>query len=226
MDFVRDLSGLRLRGVAEISQGSVTIAQLLDFGITEGRLDFSRGAGLEPDVELTAETEVPVYDSAGGRDLELVTVRVTGTFSAPQLEFSSVTGYDEKTIINLLAGIPVDSGAEDVRIQQMALRMAGNQIGRELAGAIHGIDTVQVETGDPSSEVGSGTQIGVGKYMDLANKPLYVRYSQGLSISERDIYMEYQLRRRFLLTFEVRRRLEEAVAHTSVSADLKFRVEY
>lgn len=227
MDFVRDLSGLRLRGVAEISQGSVTIAQLLDFDITEGRLDFSRGTGLEPAVELTAETEVPVYHTAGaGRDLELVTVRVTGTFSEPELSFSSVTGYDEKTIINLLAGIPVDSGAEEARIQEMALRMAGNQIGRELADAIRGIDTVQVETGDPTEEGGSRTQIGVGKYLDLADKPLYVRYSQGLSISERDIYMEYQLRRRFLLTFEMQRRLEQAVPETSVSADLKFRVEY
>jgi hypothetical protein len=225
VDFTRDLTGLRLRGLAEISQGSVTIARLLDFDITEGRLDFSRGTELEPAIEITAQTEVPVL-SAAGRELELVTVRVRGTFSEPELSFESVTGYDEKTIIKLLAGIPVDSGAEQTQFQELALRMAGNELGRGLAEAIEGIDTVQVETADPGHDPLTGTRIGVGKYLDLADKPLYLRYSQGLSISERDIFLEYQLRRRFLVTFEMRRRLRESVAHTRLNADLKFRVEY
>jgi autotransporter translocation and assembly factor TamB len=168
---------------------------------------------------------VPVV-SAVGRELELVTVRVRGTFSEPQLSFESETGYDEKTIIKLLAGIPVDSGAEQAQFQELALRMAGKELGRGLADAIQGIDTVQLEAAEPGGDRLTGTRIGVGKYMDVADKPLYLRYSQGLSISERDIFLEYQLQRRFLVTFEMRRRLRESVAHTSLNADLKFRVEY
>jgi hypothetical protein len=82
-----------------------------------------------------------------------------------------------------------------------------------------------LQPADPG-EQGNRARIGLGKYLDVADKPLYLRYTQGFSIAERDVYLEYQLRRRFLLTFEVRRRLRESVAHTELNADLKFRVEY
>jgi autotransporter translocation and assembly factor TamB len=228
VDFVRDLSGLRLRGQAEISQGRVSVASLLDFEITSGRLDFSRGTTLEPQVDITAETEVPVYDSSGvGRDLELVTVLVTGTFSEPELSFQSQTGYDQKTIIKLLAGIPLDSGAEAAQIQDLALRFATNELGGALADRIGLIDTVDVSTTESGAASFDEARIGLGKYLDVADKPLYLRYSQGLSVAEfGDVYLEYQLRRRFLLSFELRRRLRESVTHTEVNADLKFRVEY
>ena len=91
--------------------------------------------------------------------------------------------------------------------------------------AIGGIDTIDLSTSAAGDAQGT-TRIGLGKYLDVADKPLYLRYTQGLSVSERDIYVEYQLRRRFLLTFEVRRRLRDAATHTELDADLKFRVEY
>ena len=228
VDLTRDLSGLRLRGTTEIASGRVSVARLLDFEITDGRLDFSRGENLEPVIDITAETEVPVYDQAGvGRELEHVTVHVGGTFAEPQLSFTSRSGYDEKTIINLLAGIPVDAGAEQAQIQDLALRMAGNELTGALADVIGPVDTIEIDTRQTvGDDAASRARIGVGKYLDVADQPLYLRYSQGLSIAERDVYLEYQLRRRWLLTFEVRRRLRESVAHTEVNADLKFRVEY
>lgn len=222
VDLIRDLAGLRLRGQVEVPQGRVRVGYL-DFDITRGRLDFSRGTNLEPEIDITAETEVPVRGGSGiGRELERVTVVVTGTFQEPSFRFQSESGYDEKTIVNLLAGVPPE-GQEGVALQDVSVHIAGNLLEDALADQLGVIDTVDISTQEAGLEEIGSARIGVGKY--LGNN-LYLRFSSGLSIQERDLFLEYQISRRVLLTSELRRRLRENAAQTQFNVDLKFRLEY
>ncbi|NNM35186.1 MAG: hypothetical protein HKO53_19075 [Gemmatimonadetes bacterium] len=222
VDFVRDQTGLRLRGVVEIPQGQVRVGYL-DFDIVRGQLDFSRGSNLEPIVDITAETEVPVRGGGGiGRELERVTVQMTGTFAEPFFEFQSESGYDEKTIVNLLAGVPPE-GQQGAALGDVSVHIAGNLLEDALAEQLGLIDTVDISTQEAGIEELGSTRIGVGKYL---GQNLYLRYRQGLSIRERDLFLEYQVSRRLLFTSELRRRLRENATQTEFNLDLKFRVEY
>ena len=85
------------------------------------------------------------------------------------------------------------------------------------------MDTIDIETQEAGLESLGSTRIAVGKY--LANN-VYLRFSQGLSITERDFFLEYQISRRLLFNTEVRRRLRENAAQTQFNVNLKFRLEY
>lgn len=225
VDFVRDLGGIRLRGEVEIPQGRVPLFAN-DFTITEGRIDFSRGRGIEPQVDITAETEVPIADPTGGpgRELELVRVHVTGSFAAPNLRFESESGLDENSILRLLAGFAPEEGAGvGSGLGDVGFKAGLNMLERALAREIQGVDTIDIETEEAGLQEVEGTRIAVGKYL---SRNLYLRYSQGLSITERDLFLEYQMTRRLLFTSEVQRRLEETGARTGFTLDLKFRVKY
>ncbi len=222
-DFVRDEAGFHYRGQVEIPQGRVRVLYQ-DFNITRGRLDFSQGVGLDPAMNITAETEVPLYDRSSvlGRDLELVTVDMTGTMSTPQLTFTSESGYDEQTILRMLLGIGPAEGS-GAGIGDIGYRVAASSFGRVVADQIDLVDTIDIQTQEAGLEELESTRIAVGKY--LTNN-LYLRFSQGLSITERDLFFEYQISRRWLFNSEVRRRLRENATQTQFNVDLKFRLEY
>ena len=222
---LRDTQGLRLRGTVEIPQGRVPLFNN-DFIITEGTLDFSRRP-LEPEIDIFAETTVPIDDPSGvfGRELEKVTVHLTGSFSEPTVEFTSESGLDRTSILRLLAGFgPTET---DVRptsgLTDVGLRAGLNFLERALATQIEGIDTIDIETEEAGLDQMGGTRISVGKYL---SNSLYLRYTQGLSVTERDIFLEYQMSRRTLFTSELRRRLRENGAVNEFNLDLKFRLKY
>lgn len=225
VDLIRDTAGLRLRGTVEIPQGRVPLFNN-DFTITEGSLDFSRRP-LEPEVDIRAETEVPIYDPSGqfGRELERIEVHLTGTFAQPQVSFTSENGLDEITILRLLAGFrPSETGEGDtVGIGDVGLRAGLNLLERELAQRIRGVDTLDIETEEAGLDQMESTRIAVGKYLSSS---LYLRFSQGLSVTERDLFLEYQISRRLLFTSELKRRLRETGAESEFNLDLKFRVKY
>jgi autotransporter translocation and assembly factor TamB len=225
VDLVRDTAGLRLRGTVEIPQGRVPLFNN-DFTITEGSLDFSRRP-LEPEIDIRAETEVPIYDPTGqfGRELERIEVHLTGTFAQPQVTFTSENGLDEITILRLLAGFrPSESGeGESVGFGDLGLRAGLNLLERALAQRIRGVDTIDIETEEAGIDQMESTRIAVGKYL---SNSVYLRFSQGLSVTERDLFLEYQISRRTLFTSELKRRLRETGAENEFNLDLKFRVKY
>lgn len=221
---VRDTAGLRIRGDAQIPQGRVPLFNN-DFTITEGSLDFSRRP-VEPEVDITAVTEVPIYDPSGnfGRELERITVHLTGTFAQPTVRFESESGLDETAILRLLAGF--GSAAETAAptgLGDVGIRAGLNFLERALATQIRGIDTIDIETEEAGLSDMESTRIAVGKYLSSS---LYLRFSQGLSVTERDLFLEYQISRRMLFTSELRRRLQESGAENEFNLDLKFRVKY
>lgn len=225
IDLIRDTNGLRFRGIAEIPRGRVPLFNN-DFTITEGSLDFSRRP-VEPEVDITAVTEVPLYDESGGagRQLELITIHLTGTFAQPQVAFESESGLDENTILRLLAGFggPESATAVSSGVGDLGLRAGLNFLERALAARVEGVDTIDIETEETGVEAMESTRIAVGKYI---SNNLYLRLSQGFSITERDLFLEYQISRRLLFTSELRRRLRENGAQNEFNVDLKFRVKY
>ena len=225
--FIRDEAGLTLVGQVDVPQGRVPIFNN-DFTITSGRLNFTRGDRLVPQVDITAETNVPVYGDQRelGRSLERVTVQLNGPLSTPTVSFSSESGYDKETIVRLLAGFSTTgSGPGRGAIADVALAGALNQLERGLASDIGLFDTIDIDPGQTSvADQGRSTRIAVGKYLF---PQLYLKYGQGFSVGERDVFLEYQIQRHLLFTTEVKRRLREAAtAETEYNFDLKYRVEY
>jgi hypothetical protein len=224
VSLIRDLEGLRLRGEVQIPQGQVPLFNN-DFTITEGTLDFSRRP-VEPEVDIRAETEVPISDPTGqfGRELERITVHLTGTFARPQVRFESESGLDETSILRLLAGFGSASTSNGATgLGDVGLRAGLNFLERALANRIRGIDTIDIETEEAGLADMQSTRIAVGKYL---SQSLYLRFSQGLSVTERDLFVEYQISRRTLFTSELKRRLRETGAENEFNVDLKFRVKY
>ncbi len=225
VDLIRDTAGLRFRGTAEIPRGQVPLFNN-DFNILSGTLDFSRRP-VEPEVDITAETEVPIYDpgEGGGRQLERITIHLTGTFAQPTVTFTSENGLDENSILRLLAGFggPSESTTVSSGVSDVGLRAGLNFLERALAQRVRGVDTIDIETEEVGVSQMQSTRIAVGKYL---SESLYLRLSQGLSITERDLFLEYQISRRLLFTSELRRRLRENGAENQFNVDMKFRVKY
>lgn len=222
VDLVRDASGLRLNGIVGIPQGRVPIFNN-DFDIVRGTLDYSRSKGLDPAVEIEAETRVQDfrYREGSTNELERVTVFLTGTFSDMRTRFESESGYDEETLVRLLAGFSEDPSQN--ALADTGFKAGLNFIERSIAQEIRGIDTLDIETESASLSEAERTRVAVGKYL---SPDLYLRYSQGLSISERELFLEYQMTRQLRLSSELGTRLQGGGSSTTFNVDLKYRVEY
>ena len=111
---------LRVSGEARIRRGEFEIFGKR-FDLTEGRMSFNGSPELNPQVNIVAVYNVP------GRSGATVTVRVTGTLTDPDVEFSSTESNDRAEIISLLvSGGRRDSGtAEQQASEQAANFLAG-----------------------------------------------------------------------------------------------------
>jgi autotransporter translocation and assembly factor TamB len=223
--FTRDEGGLGLAGVVDVPSGRVPIFNN-DFTITSGHLTFNSLERLVPQVDITAVTNLPVYGDQRELDrrLEKVTVQMTGSLDEPKVSFSSESGYDRETIVRMLAGFSNEAGPQRTAIADVALAGALNQLERRLANDIGLIDTFDIDTeGGRVRTAGSGPSIAVGKYI---SPNFYLKYGQGFSVSERDVFLEYQINRHLLFTTEFSRRLRETTAETQYNFNVNYRVEY
>lgn len=224
VDFVRDTQGTRLRGEAEIPSGRLSILGT-DFRITEGDLDFSRRP-VEPEIDLSAYTEVPVYDTVGGtgRSLEEITVKMTGTFAEPNLSFTSKSGYDDTSILRLLAGLqPTATTGANNAAGTLGLRAGFSVLERALAQEMTGVDTIEIVTTESAVDDVGSTRIAFGKYL---TESVYLRYAQGFTAGERDILLEYQMSRRTLISGEIKSRIREVGPEDEFNVDFKWRIRY
>ena len=228
VDLVRSLEGLYLSGSMDINAGRLVVFNN-DFRVVTGRLDFTRGSGVVPQVDMTAETTVRLPDQGpfSNRALEKITAVVTGRMDAPSVELRSESGYNRAAVERLLLGLspsatesPVSAGLKDASIA------AGfNLLEREIAAELKWIDTFDVEVASAREQNAITTRrlIGVGKYL---GQDLYVKVAHGLSESERDLLIEYQMTDHLLLQSEISRRLDVELGNTTYNLDLKYRFEY
>ncbi len=223
IDLIRDTGGFRVRGDVEIPSGRISLVGTT-FKITRGTLDFSRRP-LEPEIDLSAITEVPVYDVAGdaGRTLEEITVDMTGTFAEPELSFQSESGYDDTAILRMLAGFQPTQSTSTNAVGTLGMRAGFSVLERALAQEMTGVDTLEIDTTEAGvDEVGS-TRIAFGKYL---TESVYLRYAQGFTAGERDILLEYQMSRRTLISGEIKSRINDVGREDEFNVDFKWRIRY
>lgn len=224
VDFIRDTQGIRIRGQAEIPSGRVSLIGT-EFKITEGDLDFSRSP-VEPEIDLVARTEVPVYDTVGatGRTLEEITLQMRGTLAEPEITFTSKSGFDDASILRLLAGLqPTDTTGSSNAMGTLGMRAGFSVLERALSQEMSGIDTFEIVTNESAANDVTNTRIAFGKYL---TESVYLRYAQGFSAGERDILLEYQMSRRTLFSGELKSRISEVGTEDEFNVDFKWRIRY
>ncbi|MHB8079181.1 MAG: translocation/assembly module TamB domain-containing protein [Candidatus Krumholzibacteriia bacterium] len=226
VDVVRDLDGLYVSGSMNIDTGRMPVFNN-DFRVVTGRLDFNRTTGSVPNVDIQAETTVRLrYEGLyGSRTLERITARVTGSMDAPKLELSSESGYNRAAIERLLLGLSPNAAETPAAggLRDASIAAGFNLLEREIAAELKIVDTFDIESAQAQDTGVTRRLIGVGKYL---GQDLYVKYAQGLSESERDLLIEYQMSDHVLLQSEISRRLDVQQGDTTYNLDLKYRFEY
>ncbi len=231
VNLVRSLSGLYLRGSTNVDAGRFPVFNN-DFRVVRGSLDFSQDVGLTPTVDLEAETRVRLRSKYSSSSvIERVTVLVTGPITAPELAFSSESGYPRAGIERMLLGLsPYDTENDTRRLANTSIAAGLNLVEREIAQELDIIDTFEIDQIDRQTDDGSqgfDPLIGVGKYMSLfREEDLYVKYAMGFNQTDRDIVLEYQINDYLVLQSELRRRLDEYQGEDTYNLDLLYRFEY
>ncbi len=227
VDLVRDEEGLSLRGSMNIDAGRMPVFNN-DFRVVRGQLDFSQAGGLDPGVDIAAETTVRVQDpTLSSSSLERITVLITGTLYSPVINFTSESGYGREGIERMLLGLSPYAGApwQSTGLQGASIAAGFNLLEREIATGLNMVDTFDIQQIERTTTEGTqrSALIGVGKYVGQA---LYIKYAQGLSEADRDLLVEYQMTDHMLLQSEIRQRVDELQGETTYSLDLKYRFEY
>ncbi len=228
MDLVRDESGLYLRGTLDVNAGQL-IVFANTFKVLRGRLDFSRGLGFDPRVDVDAETRYRLRSQYSSNSVvEHIGVHVAGTLSEPVITFTSERGYSREAIQRMLLGLEPyatpegDSG----RLKNTGITAGFNVLEREIARELALFDTFeidQIQRQRDTGNTGIDPLIGVGKYI---GSDLYLKYAQGIRQDDRDVVVEYQINQHMLLQSEVRRRIDENQGQPTYNLDLKYRFEY
>jgi hypothetical protein len=228
VDLIRDEEGLYLRGAMDIDSGRLPVFNN-DFKVLHGALDFSQEVGLDPRIDLEAETQVRIRDPEfGSSDLERITAHVTGSLYEPQVEFASESGYPRQGIERMLLGMSPQAGDPRTAggLRGASIAAGFTLLEREIAAGLNVIDTFdidQVETRQADGSTGYSPLVGVGKYL---GQDFYIKVAQGLSQADRDLLIEYQISNHLLLQSEIRRRIDELQGNLTYSLDLKYRFEY
>ena len=224
---VRTAAGMTLNGGMNIDKGRLPVFNN-SFNVVRGSLDFSREVGVEPNVDIDAETRVRLRSGSNDSSIvERITVHATGPVNAMEVSFSSESGYPREAIERMLLGL---SPYPDDLSDQNALANAGigagfNLIEREIAREIDIVDTIEIDQ-IQRQQAGSPTLdplIGVGKYF---GSDLYIKYARGLNQNDSDFVVEYQINDHLLLQTEMRSRIDEYQGDPTYNLDLKYRFEY
>ena len=198
------------------------------FNVVRGSLDFSREMGVEPNVDIDAETRVRLRSRSDNTGIvERITVHATGPVNAMEVSFSSESGYPREAIERMLLGLaPYPDDLSDQNALINASIGAGfNLIEREIAREFDLVDTIEIDQiqRQQSGSPGLDPIIGVGKYL---GSDLYVKYARGLNQNDNDFVVEYQINDFLLLQGEIRTRIDEYQGEPTYNLDFKYRFEY
>ncbi len=228
---LKDFDGLKPRGDLRVVSGTYYLLNT-EFTVTSGTISFGEAVGINPDIDITAET-VLATDESGFE--ERVYVRLTGNVRDPRIRVSSTSGYSESDIYNmLLAGTlwgqgPQEEGGPD--ISALATNTLFNAIDsrlRDLFGSrppVH-IDLTREQSYVEGSETAE-TRISVGRNL---SRRLFLRYEQGFSaITRREVNLDYRVNRYLLLRSQIINSPIRGVREESgseINFDLKLRYEF
>jgi hypothetical protein len=231
LDLIRTEEGLHMRGRLDVDRGSLIVFNNA-FEVQRGALDFSQGLGLDPRLDIEAQTRYRLRSaSSGNTTIEVLGVEVSGTLAAPVVEFSSERGYSREAIQRMLLGLDPEGGGQPggdrSRLTASSITAGLNLIEREIARELAMFDTFDIDQiqreDDTTGAMGFDPLIGVGKYI---GQDLYLKYAQGVRQDDRDVLLEYQINNHLLLQSELRRRIDENQGDATYNLDLKYRFEY
>jgi len=198
-------------GTMDIIRGYYTML-LRRFKILAGRLTFNRVDAIDPDIDITAETNDAEY---------IITVRITGQASNPRLSFSARRPNDsgaaelsEQQILNRLApgsaiaqGLSAQDGSRSqagIDVLAGSVQMLFSQVQRDLAHSL-GVDELRYDTPEASNP-GDDQSYGRLSVLKSLTPGVTVSYSQELGASGNELSVEYRLGRLLFLRGEVARR--------------------
>jgi autotransporter translocation and assembly factor TamB len=154
---------LIIDGAITTVRGTVVVADR-QFDVKRGQILFTGGHELNPELDLTAQIQVPNY---------VVSVNINGTADKPKLTLSSIPDLPQSDILSVIMfGKPANqlSGNQQQDLQNQAISMAGGyaaaQIGHAVAQAL-GLGELGVTT--------TSSGVGLGRYI---TKNLYVSATQ------------------------------------------------
>jgi autotransporter translocation and assembly factor TamB len=229
LDLIRTEEGLHMRGRLDVDRGSLIVFNNA-FEVQRGALDFSQGLGLDPMLDIEAQTRYRLR-SPGNTTIEVLGVQVGGSLAKPVVEFTSERGYSREAIQRMLLGLDPEGagqpGADSARLAASSITAGLNLIEREIARELAMFDTFDIDQiqreNDQTGAMGFDPLIGVGKYI---GQDLYLKYAQGVRQDDRDVLLEYQINHHLLLQSELRRRIDENQGDATYNLDLKYRFEY
>jgi autotransporter translocation and assembly factor TamB len=230
-------------GDLEILRGTYTLL-LRRFRIVNGRLNFNRVDVIDPEIDITAETNE--------RDF-IITVHLSGQASNPVIEFAArnsqgeVIAKNNDEILRLLApggalaGQLSDPGSNNSNINDLlgSVQLLFSEVQRDLARKL-GVDEIRVDAPGPDDAFDveedrpkgpdSYGRVGVSKWI---TPDVSVSVSRGLSGTQaNDLAVEYRLGRLLFLRGEIISRLYEVDRSSGdrrdeeYNVDLKFWYEY
>jgi autotransporter translocation and assembly factor TamB len=228
---IKDFDGLKPRGMLRVVTGKYFLMNT-EFNVTTGTITFGKAVGVNPDLDVSAETVIGVSDTG---DQETIYVRLTGTAMDPRIAVSSTSGYSETDIYNmLLAGVlwgqgPSEPGGPD--ISALATNTLFNAIDARLRYLFGSRPPVKLGLKrEEGSQNGAGqpeTRISVGRNL---SRNLFLRYEQGFSaITRREVNLDYRVNRYLLLRSQIINNPDRGVREESsseINFDIRLRYEF
>ena len=152
------------------------------FDITPGgQLTFTNSALINPELDLSAQTNVDQPTPEGGTSKILILLKIQGTALQPKLSFSSEPSMSEQDILTMISvGRKLDdeNGGGDLtgQVTQRGVDYLSNMLSGIIQKNTGMVDVVRMKTYLTGEE--KGAQVTLGKYV---TRNVFVSYSQGLS---------------------------------------------
>jgi len=216
-------AGQEIVGELRTLRGSYTVFGN-KFHLLEGYLDFSSAEGINPKIDILAETRT--------RD-DRIEIHITNTFAEPEVDVISEQGYGREDVLRILMGLPASgageagvSVAETVVRSRVEAELLG-RLERMVSGELAGLVDFEIENRNLEGEGESETRWQIGRYLPGG---IYISYNQGLSLdSDRELALEYRFYNRLWLRSEVinrGREFGEEGLLSEYNIDVRFRFEY
>jgi hypothetical protein len=212
VEAVQTTDRFTMTGTMTILRGYYTML-LRRFNITSGTLSFANLNAIDPNIDITAETNDAEY---------IITVVITGQASNPRLSFSArrpneddAAPLTEQQILNRLAPgsalaqnlISGDAAGYDqagIDVLAGSAQLLFGQVQRDLARMV-GVDELRYDTPEASLP-GEDQSIGRLTVTKSVRSNVTLGYSQELGSSGNELSVEYRLGRLLFLRGEVARR--------------------
>lgn len=207
---------LFLSGRLETIRGEYRFADRR-FDITEGQLTFTNAAVINPELNLSAQTELS--DEARTR----VFLKVGGSALQPKLSFSSEPSMSEQDILTMISvGMKLD-GESNGDLTDQVINRGADYLSNMLGGMIQKktglVDVVKMKTYTGQEK---GAEVTLGKYV---TRNVFVSYTRGFAADMSDEFRaEYLFGKRSALF--VQRSKDENSEESKINLGIRMKFKY